>query len=75
MRRRPKPSIRSYEKASDDIKSLDEQLAELDTKFTEFVAALPNLPDDDIVAGGKENNEVVKVFGEKQHLTLKKRTM
>ncbi len=62
-------------KASDDIKALDEQLAELDTKVTEFVAALPNLPDDDIVAGGKENNEVVKVYGEKPSFDFEERIM
>ena len=27
--------------------------------------ALPNLPADDVQAGGKENNQVVKIFGEK----------
>jgi len=52
-------------KASDNIKELDIKAAEVDNKVKEFVEALPNLPDDDVVAGGKENNQVVKTFGEK----------
>ena len=52
-------------KASDTIKELDTQVAEVDKKVKEFVEALPNLPDDDVAAGGKENNQVVKTFGEK----------
>ena len=31
----------------------------------EFLAALPNLPGDEVPAGGKENNQVVAVYGEK----------
>ena len=30
----------------------------------EFLASLPNIPADDIPAGGKENNEVVSVWGD-----------
>ena len=52
-------------KASDTIKELDIEAAEIDRKVREFVEALPNLPDDDVAAGGKENNKVVKTFGTK----------
>lgn len=52
-------------RASDTIKELDVKVAEVDAKVREFVEALPNMPDDDVVAGGKENNQVVKTFGEK----------
>ena len=51
--------------SSEKVKSLDEELRQVEAKIEEFVAALPNLPADDVVAGGKENNQVVKVFGEK----------
>lgn len=47
------------------IVSLDEQYNELDEKIFDFMSALPNIPDDDVVAGGKENNKVVSVYGEK----------
>ncbi|MFF4254487.1 serine--tRNA ligase [Streptomyces sp. NPDC001663] len=39
------------------------RLAELAGKHQEFLDALPNLPDADVVAGGKENNEVVRAVG------------
>ena len=51
--------------SGEKVKSLDEELRQVEAKIEEFVAALPNLPADDVAAGGKENNQVVKVFGEK----------
>ena len=51
--------------SGEKVKSLDEELRQVEAKIEEFVAALPNLPADDVVAGGKENNQVVKMFGEK----------
>ena len=33
---------------------------ELDNKIFNFIAELPNTPDDDVLAGGKENNEVLR---------------
>lgn len=47
------------------IKEQDAALAELEEKQRELMLGLPNLPDDDVCAGGKEANEVVSVFGEK----------
>ena len=38
---------------------------ELDKKIFDFLAVLPNIPDEDVVEGGKENNEVIKIHGEK----------
>jgi seryl-tRNA synthetase len=38
-------------------------LAELAAEHQDFLDALPNLPDDDVVAGGKENNQVVRAVG------------
>lgn len=49
----------------DQIKVLDEQLSLIDRDQFEFLAGLPNIPADDVVPGGKENNQVVSVFGEK----------
>lgn len=47
------------------IKDLDSQLASLESEQQFFLACLPNLPAEDLVAGGKENNVVVEVYGEK----------
>ena len=46
-------------------KENEEILKELEDKIFNFLAELPNIPDDDLVGGGKENNKVIKVFGKK----------
>ena len=50
---------------SAEIKEEDAKLAELEEKQKELLMSLPNMPDPDVVAGGKENNAVVHVWGEK----------
>ena len=50
---------------------LEERLKELDTKIREFIVALPNIPDDDLVGGGKENNKVIHTYGEKPTFSFK----
>ncbi len=50
---------------SDRIKAIDEELAALEGSQKTFLEGLPNLPADGVPAGGKENNQVVDVFGEK----------
>ncbi len=49
----------------EEIKELDAKLAQIESQLKEEAAALPNMPDDDIVSGGKENNEVIKIVGQK----------
>lgn len=49
----------------DKIADMDKEQTELEEKIRKFVLALPNLPAEDVVAGGKENNQVVKTFGTK----------
>lgn len=50
---------------SDKIKDQDFRLAEVENAQTDKMLQLPNLPDNDIVAGGKENNEVIRTYLEK----------
>ena len=50
---------------ADRVKEMDEEQGALEEKINKFMLALPNLPADDVQAGGKENTPVVKVFGEK----------
>ena len=47
------------------IKEGDAKVAELEEKQKELLLLLPNLPDEDVAAGGKEQNEPVRYFGEK----------
>ncbi len=45
-------------------KAIDEQLKEIEIQFTSAMLGLPNLPDEDLLPGGKENNEPLRYFGE-----------
>ena len=40
------------------------KLKEVETQLTGVLLGLPNLPDDDLLAGGKENNEPLRYYGE-----------
>ncbi|NNN30355.1 serine--tRNA ligase [Streptomyces sp. S3(2020)] len=48
---------------TDRLADAEAELARLAREHQAFLDALPNLPDDDVVAGGKENNQVVRVTG------------
>ena len=50
---------------SADVKDGDAKISELDEKQTSLLLSLPNLPDDDVCAGGKENNQPIRYFAEK----------
>jgi len=47
------------------IKPLEQQLAQVEEQITAFLADLPNIPDDDVPAGDKENNQVIRAWSEK----------
>jgi len=57
--------LKELKEIKEKIAVLDNEQSELEEKIRKFVLALPNLPAEDVVAGGKEANEVIKVFGEK----------
>ncbi|MET9828630.1 serine--tRNA ligase [Streptomyces sp. NPDC006385] len=60
----PAEELRAEAKAlTDRLTATEADLARLAARHQEFLDALPNLPDDDVVAGGKENNEVVRSVG------------
>lgn len=62
-------NIESYylqmKEVSKNIKALEDRLTPLGEKINAFLEALPNLPDDDVLAGGKENNKVIREWGKK----------
>ncbi len=47
------------------VKDLESKVNEINNQLRKLVEVLPNIPDEDVVGGGKEANEVVKVVGEK----------
>ncbi|NUM25401.1 MAG: serine--tRNA ligase [Candidatus Buchananbacteria bacterium] len=63
---KPSPEVIAKMKSvGDQIKKLDDKVREVEAEFKEKLSALPNLPADDVLAGGKENNKVLKSFGKK----------
>jgi seryl-tRNA synthetase len=54
----------------DEIAALDRQLADIEASQSQALLSLPNLPADDVVSGGKENNKVVRSFGAKPEFTF-----
>ena len=57
--------LEQMKEAAEQVKRLDAEQRELEDKIQRFMEALPNLPAEDVQAGGKENNQVVSVFGQK----------
>ncbi len=55
---------------SAQVKEADVKIGELEAKQKELIYAIPNLPDEDLVGGGKENNAVVRVFKEKPQFSF-----
>ena len=55
----------------DKIAAGDKETAALSEEVTDFIARLPNMPDDDLLPGEKENNKVIRVFGEKPEFSFK----
>lgn len=69
---KPSPEIiKKMKEIGEKVKKMDNELAEVEKKLKEKLSELPNMPADDVVAGGKENNEVIKTFGEKQEFKFK----
>ena len=58
------PIFAQMKELSAKTKSIDERLKEVDVQLTGVMLGLPNLPDEDLLAGGKENNEPLRYYGE-----------
>ncbi|HNX11032.1 MAG TPA: serine--tRNA ligase [bacterium] len=56
-------TIKKMKDLGEEIKKIEEELNKVETELKDKMSALPNLPADDVKAGGKENNEVVYTFG------------
>lgn len=58
--------VENMKAISAEIKQLDAELADLSDQINQFLARIPNIPDDDVPAGGKENNRPLHHFGEQR---------
>ncbi len=57
--------LAEMKQVSDNIRTLDTELADVSAKITAYLDTLPNIPADDVLPGGKENNQVVREWGVK----------
>ncbi len=52
------------------IAECDAKVKELEDKVFDLLSRMPNIPDEDLLAGEKENNQVIKVVGEKPEFSF-----
>lgn len=58
------PIFEEMRKLGDKIAEGDAEIAALIEKINDALAVMPNIPDDDLLPGEKENNKVIRVFKE-----------
>jgi len=58
-------TISALRTEGDNIKKLEEKLSPIEEELNRLLSELPNLPAPDVIAGGKENNEVIYTYGSK----------
>ncbi len=63
--------VSEMKRLGDEIKQLDEKEGALDEKIKDFIARLPNIPADDVIAGGKENNKMISTYKERPNFSFK----
>jgi seryl-tRNA synthetase len=63
--------LEEMKQVADSIKSIDIRLNEVSLKLQQCLEVLPNMPGEDVASGGKENNEVIRVWGNKPNFSFK----
>ena len=58
------PIFAEMKAMSGKTKEIDEKLKAVEVKQTDIMLGLPNLPDTDLLPGGKENNQPLRYWGE-----------
>ncbi len=58
------PIFAQMKELSEKIKAEDEKIKKVEIEYSNLMLSLPNLPDPDLKAGGKENNEPLRYYGE-----------
>ena len=58
------PLFAEMKAMSNKTKEIEEKLKEVEAKQTDIMLGLPNLPDTDLLSGGKENNQPLRYWGE-----------
>src|SRR3989338_9417439 len=69
---KPTPEvIKQMKKVGEEIAKIEKEGDKIQADLTELLAALPNTPADDVVAGGAENNQVLRAYGRKPEFKFK----
>ena len=58
------PIFAELKEIANKTKAIDEKLRVVESEYNTLMLGLPNLPDRDLKAGGKENNEPLRYWGE-----------
>ena len=58
-------TIAEMKALGDEIAKQDAELGKVNEQIRDFLLRLPNLPDEDLLAGGKENNQPIYTYGQK----------
>ena len=58
------PIFEEMRKLGDEIAAGDAKINALISNINDALAAMPNVPDDDLLPGEKENNQVIRIVGE-----------
>lgn len=58
-----KELVKELKQKSEEVKEAEAKLKEIEEELKSKLEVLPNIPDEDVVSGGKEKNEVVKEIG------------
>ncbi len=53
------------------IEDVEKKISKLDQQIDEIMFMLPTIPDDDLLPGGKENNQIIKTFKEPPKFNFK----
>ena len=64
------PIFEEMRRIGDQIAESDAEINALVERITDFLSRLPNIPDPDLKAGEKENNEVIRVVGKKPEFSF-----
>jgi len=69
---KPTPEIiEQMKRIGEEIKKVDEKLIKIEMVLKDKLGELPNIPAEEVVAGGKENNKMLKMFGSKPEFAFK----
>ena len=66
----PRPVFEQVKALAASVKEDAAELERIEAELKSLIEVLPNIPDDDLLAGGKENNTPIYHFGEEQKFSF-----